>query len=644
MSATPEPIVESENSPPSSTEPTSPGPLISGVPLTLEQKLASLPTHSGCYIYKDKDGTVIYVGKAINLKNRVRSYFQKSANHSPKTRRLVQNIVDMDWVVTDTELEALILECNLIKKYRPKYNIRLRDDKQYPYLLLTTSEPFPRLLVTRKVRQGDGNKYFGPYTNSYAVHQTMDLMYKNFPLVTCKKHWTNKEEQRPCLYHHMGLCPEAPCAGMADKGRYAEGVKSVEQFLNGRQDALVKDLKRKMEDAAENLEFERAAKIRDTINSLNSIVERQKIVNTTTGDQDVVAVVAEEGGACVQMFFIRSGKLIGQEHFLLEGTESEGNGVGEATSEFLKQYYQDASFVPSEILVPTHLEELEIIESWLRQKKGTKVTLNVPERGEKKRLLEMAETNAQLVLRQVMMQTAAEQSRIDTALRELADALEMPDNLLSRIEAYDNSNIQGRHAVGGMVVFEQGKPRKSDYRRFKIQVSEGEPNDFAMMFEMLTRRFSQMSEGNPKFSTEPNLILIDGGKGQLSAAQDAMRQFGFNFPMIGMAKQYEQIFIPGRDEPIELPPTSKALFLLQRVRDEVHRWAITYHRNVRGRAAQMSILDEIPGIGPTRRKELLKFFGSVEKMKIATIDDLSKAPGMNKRVAQELYEHLRGVS
>lgn len=399
-----------------------------------------------------------------------------------------------------------------------------------------------------------------------------------------------------------------------------------------------------MELASENMEFERAAKYRDQLNSIHAVIERQKVVSTTTGDQDVLAVVNEEGEACVQMFFIRGGKLIGQEHFLLEGTEGDEAGMGEAVGEFVKQYYQDASFVPSEILLPQYVEEIEIIESWLRQKKGTKVSLHVPERGEKKRLVEMATTNAQLVLQQVRAQSAAEQSRRDSALRELAEALWMPDSLLTRIEAYDNSNIQGRHAVGGMVVFEQGKPKKNEYRRFKIQVSEGTPDDFKMMYEMLTRRFNQMSEGNPKFSERPDLILIDGGKGQLSAAQDAMRQFGYNFPMIGLAKQFELIFVPGRDEPIELPRNSKALYLLQNIRDEVHRWAITYHRAVRGRAAQMSILDEVPGIGAVRRRELLKFFGSVEKMKQMSVEELSSAPGMNRKAAQVLYDHLRGTT
>ena len=611
-------------------------------PSTLAEKLSTLPTQPGVYQYKDATGTIIYVGKAINLRNRVRSYFQKSANHTPKTKRLVANIVDLEIIVTDSELEALILECNLIKKHKPKYNIRLRDDKHYPYLMMTNSEPFPRLLITRRVKQGDGNKYFGPFTNSHAVYESMNLVYKVFPLVTCRKYWTNTEKQKPCLYHHMGRCPEAPCASLADKERYMGGVRDAEQFLSGRQEHLVKDMKRKMEAAAEDLQFERAAKIRDQIQAIETIVERQKVVSTTTGDQDVMAVVSDEAGACVQMFFIRGGKLIGQEHFLLEGTDSGEGSLEEATTEFVKQYYQDAAFVPTEILLPSHVEEMEIIESWLRQKKGAKVTIQVPERGEKKRLVEMAANNARIALDQIKAHSAQEQSRIDGALKQLSEALGMPDNLLTRIEAYDNSNVQGRHAVGGMIVFEQGKPKKSEYRRFKIEQSEGTPNDFAMMFEMLSRRFAQMSDGNSKFAQEPDLILIDGGKGQLSAAYDAMKQFGYDFPIIGLAKQFELVYLPGQSEPIELPRNSPALFLLQRVRDEVHRFAIDYHRNLRGRAAQMSILDEIPGIGPTRRRALLKFFGSVERMRAASVDDLVKAPGMNKTVAAELHAYLRG--
>jgi excinuclease ABC subunit C len=440
----------------------------------------------------------------------------------------------------------------------------------------------------------------------------------------------------------MGRCPEAPCAGLADRERYLQAVADVELFLSGRQEPLVKKLKSDMEAAAERLEFERAAKLRDQVNALQTIVERQKVVNTTGGDQDVMAVVADEHGAAVQMFFIRGGKLIGQEHFLLDGADSDADtGISEATAEFVKQYYQDAAFVPSEILLPRHLEEMEIIESWLRQKKGAKVTLQVPERGERRRLLDMASNNAELVLRQIRDAAAEEQSRIDKALLELSSALGMTGNLLTRIEAYDNSNVQGRHAVGAMVVFDRGKPRKDAYRRFKIEQSEGEPNDFAMMHEMLTRRFAHMQAGNPKFSAVPDLILVDGGKGQVSAAVEAMRFYGYDFPIVGLAKQFEQLWLPGAEEPIELNRGSAGLFLVQRIRDEVHRFAITYHRNVRGRAANMSLLDEIPGIGPTRRRALMRFFGSLDRLRAASVDEISKVPGMNSKVASDLVAHLK---
>ena len=355
---------------PDPNEPADPssGTVVTTSDLTLDEKLRRLPTSPGCYLYKGSDGQILYVGKAVNLRNRVRSYFQKSAQHTPKTRRLVASIRDMDWVVTDSELEALILEYNLIKQHQPRYNVRLRDDKHYPYLLLTTSEPFPRLMITRRVKQGDGNRYFGPFTNSNAVGETLRLVYRLFPLVTCRKQWTNRVEQKPCLYYHMGRCPEAPCAGLADPERYAAAVRDVELFLSGRQDKLVRDLKGQMETASENLEFERAAKIRDRISAVNQIIERQKVVNTSGGDQDVLAVVADDHGAAVQMFCIRGGKLIGQEHFLLESAEGD-TSVAEATAEFLKQYYRDASFVPSEILLPRQVEEMAIIESWLKMKK-----------------------------------------------------------------------------------------------------------------------------------------------------------------------------------------------------------------------------------------------------------------------------------
>jgi excinuclease ABC subunit C len=611
---------------------------------TLQEKLKSLPTQPGCYIYKDETGAVIYVGKALNLRNRVRSYFQKPTGLTMKTRALVERIVDFDLIITDSELEALILECNLIKQHRPYYNVRLRDDKHYPYLVLTLCEPFPRLLVTRRVVKGDGNKYFGPFTNSRAVWDSLRLIYRLFPLVTCRKKWTNKVEQRPCLYHHMGRCPQAPCAGLADAAVYRRAVDDVALFLEGKQELLLRKMKSDMSEASESLEFERAARIRDQIGAVEALIARQKVLSVNGVDQDIVALVMDQGSAAVQMFFVRNGKLIGQEHFLLDGAQNEED-IEEATSEFVKQYYQDAQYVPSEIILPTHLEETEIIEQWLKQKKGTKVTLTVPSRGGKKNLLEMAATNAKQALDEIKQNSARELDRTMTALADLQDSLSLED-LPERIEAFDISTIQGRFSVGGMVVFEQGKPAKSEYRRFRIQLPEtvGEPNDFAMMSEVITRRLREAQEGNPKFSRLPDLMLIDGGKGQLGAARAAAIAVGYSeLSMIGLAKQFELIFVPGKPDPMVLPKNAPALLLLQRVRDEVHRFSITYHRTLRGKNAIMSVLDNVDGIGPTRRKALLMHFGSVDKLRGATLDEIAVAPKMNRKAAASVYNSLHTV-
>ena len=608
---------------------------------TLEEKLKSLPTTPGCYLYKDALGEIIYVGKAVNLRNRVRSYFQKGAKHTAKTRKLVSRITDLDIIVVDSELEALVLECNLIKQHRPHYNVRLRDDKHYPYLMLTMNEPFPRLLVTRKVKQ-DGGRYFGPFTNSRAVWDSLRLLYRLFPLVTCRKSWDNTPVQRPCLYHQMGRCPHAPCAGLGNKDEYRKMVEDVALFLDGKQDKLVKQLKAEMEEAAEDLQFEKAARLRDQVQAVETLVERQKVVSTNQTDQDIVAIVNDQGKSAVQMFFIRNGKLIGQEHFLLDGMEGE-EGIESATAEFVKQYYQEASYVPQEIVLPTHVEETVIIEQWLRQKKGAKVTLTVPERGEKKQLLDMASQNAKLALDQMQATTAAEHDRTVGALMELQDALGL-DSPPERIEAFDISTIQGSNSVGGMVVFQDGKPLKSDYRRFKIQkpTPTGEPNDFAMMREVLTRRLKEFQSDNPKFNTLPDLMLIDGGKGQLSVAVSVAAELGLELNMIGLAKQYELIYMPGKSDPLVLPRNSQALFLLQRVRDEVHRFSVTYHRTLRGKNATMSVLDTIPGIGPTRRRALLNFFGSVERLKHANVDQIANAPAMNRKLATTIHTMLHG--
>ncbi|MGO8673937.1 MAG: excinuclease ABC subunit UvrC [Capsulimonadaceae bacterium] len=607
----------------------------------LEEKLASLPTEPGCYLFKDDAGVILYVGKAVNLRNRVRSYFQKGTGHSLKTRKLISRTVDMDVIVVDSELEALILECNLIKQHRPQYNVRLRDDKQYPYLVLTLTEPFPRLLVTRKVKT-DGNRYWGPFTNSGAVWESLRLIYRLFPLVTCRKRWDNTPVQRPCLYYHMSLCPQAPCAGMADAAEYGATVDDVALFLDGKQEKLTRQLRAQMEEASDNLLFEKAARLRDQIAAVETLIERQKVVADNGADQDVIALVNDAGDSAVQVFFIRNGKLVGQDHFVLDGVDSE-TSIGEATAEFLKQYYQDAAYVPREIILPAHVDDAAIIEQWLRSKKGRKVILTVPERGEKKHLLAMASANAKLAIEQLRANAAYEYDRTMGALMELQEALEV-DTPLERIEAYDISTMQGSHSVGGMVVFEQGKPAKSQYRRFRIRmpVQTGEPNDFAMMREVLTRRLKEAKDGNKKFARLPDLMVIDGGKGQLGVAIDVAREMDVELNMIGLAKQYELIFRPGHSAPLALPTNSRGLQLLQRVRDEVHRFSVTYHRTLRAKSATRSVLDDVPGIGPARRKELLKFFGSVDKMRSATVDDIAAAPGMSKRLAGAVHRMLHG--
>lgn len=608
----------------------------------IEEKLKTLPISPGCYLHKDANGTVIYVGKAINLRNRVRSYFQKSANHTPKVRRLVSNIADLEYIVCENELEALVLECSLIKKYQPHYNVRLRDDKQYPYLCLTTSEPFPRLIIVRRVRQ-DNNRYFGPYPNSRAVYATMELVNRIFPLISCGKSFDGRPVQKPCLYHHMGQCL-APCAGLADRADYNASVKDVGDFLEGRQEQIVRKLRAQMEEAAENLEFERAARLRDRIQGVEEVLQRQKVISTEMVDQDVIAVVEDNtglNGACVQMFFIRGGKLIGQNHFLVEGTgeESQANVV----QEFVKQYYQSANFIPQEILLPHDMDEINIIQSWLRQKKGKKVELHVPVRGDKRKLVEMATENATHALDQIKADLRARLGNTETALKELAEGLGLAEPP-QRIECYDISNTQGAHQVASMVVCERGQMNKQQYRRFKIKREDDKPNDFASMQEVITRRLKEAQSDNPKFNRLPDLIIVDGGRGQVSAAKTAMDEVGLAVPLAGLAKQFEHLFLPDESDPIILPRTSQALYLVQRIRDEAHRFANTFQAQLRGKAQTRSLLDDIPGIGPKRRKALQLHFGSVTKMKAATQAEISQAPGMNEKLAEIVFDHLHDAT
>ncbi len=610
----------------------------------VEQKLEILPVKPGCYLHKDANGTVIYVGKAISLRSRVRSYFQKSANHTPKIRRLVSQIADLEYIVCENELEALVLECSLIKKYQPHFNVRLRDDKHYPYLCLTTGENYPRLIITRRVRQ-DKNTYFGPYPNSRSVYATMELVNRIFPLISCGKSFDGRPVQKPCLYHHLGQCL-APCAGMSDESKveYAAAVKDIGDFLNGRQEHIVKKLKQEMEEAAEELEFERAARLRDRLQGVEEVLSRQKVISSELIDQDVIAVVEDNtgiNGACVQMFFIRGGKLIGQNHFLVEGTDEQSEG--EIVQEFVKQYYQSATYIPQEILLPCDMDEIAIVQSWLKQKKGKKVEVMVPVRGDKKRLVEMATENASHALEQIKAEMRSKLGNTEKALQELAEALglEAPPQ---RIECFDISNTQGENQVASMVVCERGLMNKKEYRKFKIKREDSKPNDFASMEEVVTRRLNESKTGNVKFNKLPALLIVDGGKGQVSSAVKAMEASGVKVPLVGLAKQFEHLYLPNEPDPVILPRNSQALYMLQRIRDEAHRFANTYQAQVRGKKATHSTLEDIPGIGAKRRKALQIYFGSLNKIKAATHAEISVVPGMSPKLAETVYDFLHDAT
>jgi excinuclease ABC subunit C len=605
----------------------------------VQDKLFRLPDRPGVYIYRDEAGKVLYVGKAVNLKNRVRSYFQEGGGHSPRIQIMVPRVRDIETIVTDSEIEALILESNLIKKHHPHYNVRLRDDKQYPYICLTMNEPFPRPIVVRRVKK-DGNRYFGPYTNSWSMRQALREIKQEFRLRTCSRQIEVGDQQKVCLDYHIGLC-DGPCASLISRTDYRSRVEEVAQFLEGKSDAVLKQLKGQMEEAAGSLNFEKAARLRDQVQAVQNVVERQKIVSTELSEQDIVALVTDNVQTCVQLFFIRGGRLVGQEQRFLDGAHPEE--LPSAAGQFLGQYYAEAAQVPREILLSHEPEEREVIAGWLRELRGSKVELMAPQRGEKRRLVEMAEKNAMLAIEERRGRMAGDQAKADEAILELAEALALP-NLPYRMEAFDISNLQGTEIVAAMVVFEGGQPKKADYRKFKIKTVEGKPDDFASMREVIGRRLERLEAGDEKFGETPDLILIDGGKGQLGAAVDVARERGVEVPMIGLAKQFEEIYLPGRPDPVRLPRSSQALFLLQRIRDEAHRFGITYHRSLRSKAATVSALDGITGIGRKRREQLLKHFGSMEAMKHASLDALVGVPGMTRPAADRVYQFLHSPS
>lgn len=593
----------------------------------VEEKLKLLPDSPGVYIMKNEAGKVIYVGKAVVLKNRVRQYFQSNKGHSPKVRVMVSKIADFETILTGSEMEALILECNLIKKYRPRYNISLKDDKTYPYVKVTLAEKYPRVMITRRIMK-DGARYFGPYTQVGAVHESLKLLRRLFPMRTCK----HMDVDRPCLEYHIKRCV-APCTGEVNPEEYKKMVDAVCLFLEGRTEIVEKRLEEQMMDAAENLRFEEAARLRDQLHAVQKVAEKQRIV-TGSGDQDAIGMSRSEIGVCVQIFFIRSGKMIGREHFLLSGSEEESDS--DVLSAFLKQYYHRAAFIPHEILLPMEVSEQQVIGEWLTEKKGSKVYVEVPQRGTKHDIVMMAENNAAKYLSDEAARIKTSNEQTEGAVRELGEYLGMKQ-LPWRMECFDISHIQGSETVASMVVFEGGIPNKSAYRRFKIKSAEGKPDDFLSMREVTTRRY-----GKKDVEDMPDLIIIDGGKGQLSSALEIIRGAGHTaVPVIGLAKQFEWIFVEGKSEPVILPRNSQALFLMQRIRDEAHRFAITYHRSLRGKRNLVSVLDHITGIGEKRRQALRKKFGTIQNMRDASVEELAAVPGMTRPAARAVYNFFQ---
>lgn len=614
-----------------------------------QHQLKILPDKPGVYIMKNSLGEVIYVGKAKILKNRVRQYFQNSKNHSEKVRAMVKNIAEFEYIVTDSEMEALILECNLIKKYSPRYNIALKDDKFYPFIKITTNEDFPRVYVTRNFAK-DGNKYFGPYTNGTAVYEVMGLIKKLFPLRTCKKAIVEGgEPTRACLNYHINLC-KAPCAGYISKAEYWEMIDEIISILNGTDTSITKKLKVEMEKAAEELEFEKAAKIRDRILAIELIREKQKMFTVKEGDEDFIDLYTDEKDGCAQVFFVREGKVTGREHFMIENISDDP--VKEVISSFIASFYGGTAQIPKTIYVPEEIEDQELIEKFLTEKRGSKVWIKVPKKGDKKNLLDMVRNNAKIMLDQFKEKMVEEKELNKSALTELADVLGL-DSLPARIEAYDISNIQGVDSVGTMVVFENGKAKNSDYRRFKIKSVKG-PNDYESMREILSRRFSHgLEEVNKikernleyskgKFCIFPDLIMMDGGKGQVNIALEVLKDFGIEIPVCGLVKddKHRTRGIIFNNEEILIRRGSGLMNLITRIQDEVHRYAITYHRSLRDKRTLHSILEDIPRIGEKRRRNLLMKFGSIDNIKKASMEELLDTPGIDKRAAESIKQYF----
>ena len=589
------------------------------------EKIKQLTTEPGVYLWKDEKGRILYVGKAVNLRNRVKSYVRKDSNRAVKVAAMMSHAVDLETIVVANEPEALILENTLIKKHHPRYNIMLRDDKTYPYIKVTVQEEYPRVFMTRRV-QRDGARYFGPFADAGAVHRVLNLMQVALHLRTCR----SMKVARPCLQYHLGHC-DAPCMNYISKDDYRRQAELAVDALEGRNRRLVNDLRNKMEEAAAGLAFEKAAMYRDQLEALAAVKEQQDIVTTGAGDSDIIGFAVEAGQTCVQIYMIRGGKLMGREIFHIENGDDETSSS--LTAAVLDQYYVNGVFVPKEIVVAA-VERKEEYERRLSAQKGRNVSLIVPRRGMKKRLLEMAETNARVLLEQRRLQWQHDKDKTSGAVEALARVLDLPC-LPERMECFDISHTQGIETVASMVVFEHGRPAKSEYRRFKLKTVQGKPDDFASMAEIMERRYSE------KDWPEPDLIIIDGGKGQLHAALPVIRQAGTEATVISLAKRIEEIFVEGRSESIILSHHTPELQLLQAIRDEAHRFAITYHRKLRGKRSLVSVLDHIEGIGPKRRKAIWQTFRTLKEIKAASVEELASVEGMNKTAAENVYYFFR---
>ena len=605
----------------------------------IQEELKKLPGKPGVYIMHDEKDNIIYVGKAISLKNRVRQYFQSSRNKGAKIEQMVTHIRRFEYIVTDSELEALVLECNLIKEYRPKYNTMLMDDKAYPFIKVTVEEPFPRVMLARKMVK-DKSKYFGPYTSAGAVKDTIELIRKLYQIRSCNRKLPRDiGKERPCLNYHIHQC-KAPCQGYISQEEYRESVNEVIHFLNGNYDIILKELEESMDESSEALEFEKAIEYRELLTSVQKIAQKQKITDTAGEDRDILAVAVEEEEAVVQVFFIRGGRLIGRDHFYLK--IAKGETQSEILSSFIKQFYAGTPYIPPRLMLPEEIEDLAVIEEWLTKRRGHRVRLIVPKKGTKEKLVELAKKNAQLVLSTDKERLKREEGRTIGAVKELEKLLGLTG--IVRMEAYDISNTNGFESVGSMVVYEKGRPKRNDYRKFKIKGVQG-ADDYASMEEVLTRRFEhglrEKEEGKEMggFTLFPDLILMDGGKGQVNVALRVLDKLRLNIPVCGMVKDdsHRTRGLYYQNEEISIDKDSESFKLITRIQDEAHRFAITFHRQLRSQGQVHSILDDIPGVGPARRKDLMRHFENIEAIKNATVEQLKELPSMNEKSARDVY-------